>query len=148
MRVRMVLLPALLLLTACTNGPTESHEEGQPTPPTTPPTSERLMSPEVQSGYQEILNEGPRRGNWEFGTVRLPAGESWININCVSDDQTADVQLIVHDVGAFTVGCSEERVEKNANQFTFRVKRKARISIDASEKARWTVSVQVPTRSE
>ncbi|MFG3307616.1 hypothetical protein [Streptomyces wuyuanensis] len=136
-----------LSLGACTG----DRDSDQPSAPEKPqsqpaPTPEPLLSPELEKGFKETLAEGPRQGSHYFGTVQFPKGESWVKLNCFSDSKTVQLKLSLETIGEYTVGCSNSRVEKNANQLNLATSRKLHFTIEAGNEARWIVSIQAPQK--
>ena len=99
MRCRRAALAAAVVLcgslTACTDEDGSDKPNVPDTSPSSiaPPPQEPLTAPEVEDGYEEIFSEGPHRGVQRFGTIELPKGEFWINVNCISRSKPVELDL-------------------------------------------------------
>ncbi|MFE1507974.1 hypothetical protein [Streptomyces sp. NPDC058726] len=138
------------LLTACTDeGGPDTHHVPDPDPSPSgvaPPPQEPLTAPGAEDGHEEVLSEGPHRGDRRFGTIGLPRGELWVAVNCISLSKPVRFEVSLDGVMAFTSKCAGVQVERMGHRLTLDAAERTRVTVTTEESVRWYISVQVPRR--
>ncbi|WP_210586905.1 hypothetical protein [Streptomyces sp. GESEQ-35] len=146
MRRTVALLAAAALVSAvaaCAGGE-ETGRAHTDTPSTTvseaPPA---LPAPDLETGFTEVLAEGPTRGRYVSSPVPLQKGVTWIALNCLADSGSPMVDVVVDTVATFTTECKSGEVSYYAHELNLSTNGNGKVSIETPDAVRWTMSVQV-----
>ncbi|GLF99442.1 hypothetical protein [Streptomyces yaizuensis] len=134
----------VVIVMATVAGYTDSDRPAPGSSSTPSPSAVALTSPELRPGHRTIASGGPRRGDWDLGSVQLGKGVSWVNVNCVADTGTGRIELSVDTVGEFTIDCPSTEARISVNQLDLSEGRKGRFHIEAADSVRWMANIQVP----
>ncbi|WP_432250742.1 hypothetical protein ACRAR1_29340 [Streptomyces sanyensis] len=74
----------------------------------------------------------------------MPLGRSWLNANCIADNGTGKLRLIVDGVIEFATDCPSTEVRHFVNQVNLLDEEKGSFRVEVSPGVRWTVDLQIP----
>ncbi|WP_228980402.1 hypothetical protein [Streptomyces sp. DH12] len=112
-----------------------------------------MTRPEVRQGFRQVASGGPHRGDGRLGTVRLPAGTTWVEVHCLANPgppPASRVQVTVGTGLSWSFTCTDgeggdegDGVHREATQTDVSTAEEGAVLVEAPPTVQWNASVQV-----